>query len=253
MVSTLCLFILLGGGAYAAGRLTKNSVGSRELKPRAVGPANLKNRAVTFRKLHPSAKRRLRGARGAPGPEGAQGPPGDPAAIGLGVVGTANIAPTVPAARVTHDEEQTVEPSETKMLDFDEERYDTAGLHAAATSSRLTAPVPGVYLVTANVEWSPEGPSFEAAGARTILLVRNGNTVIASERQGPTDFDGTGSAENIVQAIATQALLAAGDYVDVRVLHSQLEQLLIVSFSGISSLEISPEFAMTWLAPGPAG
>ena len=36
VVSTLCLFLLLGGGAYAATKLPKNSVGSKQLKNGAV-------------------------------------------------------------------------------------------------------------------------------------------------------------------------------------------------------------------------
>ena len=37
VVSTLCLFLLLGGGAaYAASHLGKNSVGSKQLKKNAV-------------------------------------------------------------------------------------------------------------------------------------------------------------------------------------------------------------------------
>jgi len=258
VVSTLCLFLLLGGGAYAANRLAKNSVGSRELKPRAVGPAHLKNRAVTFRTLHPNARRRLRGARGPegiPGAPGQQGPPGDPAAIGLGVVGTANLAPAIPAVRVTHSLSVGIEGgSLSKPLSFDEERYDTADMHDPAANSRLTAPVAGVYLITGNIEWSSEG-EVETTGTRTVVIVRNDKTVIAQERVDASDFDGTHespSPQNTVQALATQAFLAQGDHVDVRVGHTQMAELVVSTFSTIESLESSPEFAMTWLAPGPA-
>jgi len=208
VVSTLCLFLVLSGGAYAANRLTKNSVGPRELKRGAVGTANIANRAVTLPKLRQSAIRRLRGAKR---PQGIQGPPGDPAAIGAGAVGTGNFAAGIPAARVTHSTEQIVESDLLTTLGFDEERYDTANLHAAGTNSRLTAPVAGVYLITANVEWSGEGASpAEAKGARAVALVR-------------------------IQTIATQALLGAGDYVNVRVYHSQVEELFILSFSALPS------------------
>lgn len=36
VVSTVCLFIVLGGGAYAASQLPKGSVGSAQLKRNAV-------------------------------------------------------------------------------------------------------------------------------------------------------------------------------------------------------------------------
>ncbi len=62
VVSTLCLFLLLGGGAaYAGGHLGKNSVGSKQLKKNAVtaakirknsvGSAKIKKRAVTTAKI----------------------------------------------------------------------------------------------------------------------------------------------------------------------------------------------------------
>lgn len=51
VVSTLCLFILLGGGAYAATTLPNNSVGTKQLKNGAVGTSKLHNGAVTGAKV----------------------------------------------------------------------------------------------------------------------------------------------------------------------------------------------------------
>jgi hypothetical protein len=52
VVSTLCLFLLLGGGAaYAASQLAKNSVGSKQLKKNAVTTAKIKNQAITGAKI----------------------------------------------------------------------------------------------------------------------------------------------------------------------------------------------------------
>ena len=51
VVSTLCLFLVLGGGAYAAIKLPKNSVGSKQLKKNAVTTSKIKNAAVTGEKL----------------------------------------------------------------------------------------------------------------------------------------------------------------------------------------------------------
>lgn len=68
VASTLCLFLLLGGGtAFAATELAKNSVGTKQLKNKAVTPA----------KLSKAAKATLTGPRGATGPAGPQGPKGD--------------------------------------------------------------------------------------------------------------------------------------------------------------------------------
>jgi hypothetical protein len=52
VVSTLCLFLLLGGAsAFAATKLVKNSVGATQIKKNAVVTAKIKNAAVTTSKL----------------------------------------------------------------------------------------------------------------------------------------------------------------------------------------------------------
>lgn len=56
VVSTLCLFLLLGGAsAFAATKLAKNSVGATQIKKSAVVTAKIKNAAVTNSKLADNA------------------------------------------------------------------------------------------------------------------------------------------------------------------------------------------------------
>lgn len=56
VVSSLCLFLLLGGGAaVAASQLGKNSVGSKQLKKSSVTTAKIKNYAVTGAKIRDGA------------------------------------------------------------------------------------------------------------------------------------------------------------------------------------------------------
>jgi hypothetical protein len=70
VISTICLFLLLGGGAaYAASQLAKNSVGTKQLK----------NGSVTAAKLNPKTKTALAGAVGPQGIPGAKGDAGAPA------------------------------------------------------------------------------------------------------------------------------------------------------------------------------
>jgi hypothetical protein len=82
VVSTLCLFVLLGGSAYAA-----NKVGSKQIADNSVQGKDIKNGSITGKDV----KRRSltaglfkagqlpRGATGPQGPQGAQGAPGTPA------------------------------------------------------------------------------------------------------------------------------------------------------------------------------
>ncbi len=51
VVSTLCLFIVLGGGAYAASKLKNNSVTTQKIRNGAVSNSKLADGAVTSSKL----------------------------------------------------------------------------------------------------------------------------------------------------------------------------------------------------------
>src|SRR5215204_2347403 len=82
VVSSLALFLALGGTSYAL-TLPRNSVGSKQIRPRAVGTSELrtgavrtgdvKDRSLGVRDLSLSARSSLRGT---PGPVGPTGPPG---------------------------------------------------------------------------------------------------------------------------------------------------------------------------------
>ena len=52
VISTLCLFLLVGGGsAFAASQLGKNSVGSKQPQKNAVTSAKIKKNAITGAKV----------------------------------------------------------------------------------------------------------------------------------------------------------------------------------------------------------
>jgi hypothetical protein len=92
LVSSLCLFLLLGSGvAYAAGHLAKNSVGTRQLKNDSVTAAKIEDGAVTGAKVKDGSlgaadlapgtiPAGAAGTAGPAGPASAQGPPGEPGA-----------------------------------------------------------------------------------------------------------------------------------------------------------------------------
>ncbi|MFT3866150.1 MAG: hypothetical protein QM729_17935 [Solirubrobacterales bacterium] len=85
VAATLALFLALGGAAYAATRLPRNSVGN----------AQLRKSAVTASKIAKKTRRQLRGDRGPTGPQGktgktgARGPQGKTGATGAAGSGPA--------------------------------------------------------------------------------------------------------------------------------------------------------------------
>jgi hypothetical protein len=73
VLALLALFIALGGTSYAALTLPKNSVGTRQIKPRA----------VTLSKFSTSARKSLKGRTGPAGHTGPVGPAGRAGPTGL--------------------------------------------------------------------------------------------------------------------------------------------------------------------------
>src|ERR1700712_4287675 len=72
LIATLALFLALGGAAYAATQLPRNSVGT----------AQLKKGAVTAVKIARQTRQQLIGSRGPTGPQGPTGAPGQTGAQG---------------------------------------------------------------------------------------------------------------------------------------------------------------------------
>jgi hypothetical protein len=68
VVALIALFVALGGGAYAAFKLPKNSVGTKQIKRHAVTPPKLSKKTI----------KQLAGKQGPPGLPGAAGEPGAP-------------------------------------------------------------------------------------------------------------------------------------------------------------------------------
>jgi hypothetical protein len=105
-MSTLAVFIALGGGAYAATSLPRNSVGpaqlrsnavgSSEIRAGAVGSSEIHDRSVAVRDISVGARAALRGV---PGPAGPAGPA---AATYRAAVNTGGGTPAGNAKSVTH-------------------------------------------------------------------------------------------------------------------------------------------------------
>jgi hypothetical protein len=79
VMATFAVFLALGGGAYAATRLPKNSVGTAQIKNRAVTPAKLNRASLAALSTTQSQGGQTgpQGPVGATGPQGLDGPAGD--------------------------------------------------------------------------------------------------------------------------------------------------------------------------------
>jgi len=152
--------------------------------------------------------------------------------IAGGAVGTAKFSGTIPVAKAVGNHQQIATNNTPEVMSFGAEDYDSADLHSTSeNSSRLTAPVAGVYRVATTVSWVASGD-----GIRQIQLVKNGGTVAAFTRQQKEVLES--------QDLSTEVKLAAGDYLEVVVLQFQINS----GFGGIGVFPI--QFTMSWVAPG---
>src|SRR5437762_14239527 len=89
LIAYIALFIALSGTSYAAIKLPRDSVTSRELAPKSVGSSELKDNAVTSRKVKGLLARDFKpgqlgqvAAQGGSATQGPEGPPGPPGPAG---------------------------------------------------------------------------------------------------------------------------------------------------------------------------
>src|SRR3954464_14453563 len=80
-IALLALFVALGGTTYAALKLPKNSVGSKQIKKNAVRSGKVKNGSLLKKDFRagqlPRGRRGLPGTNGQDGQDGAPGAPGE--------------------------------------------------------------------------------------------------------------------------------------------------------------------------------
>ena len=80
VISSIALFVVLGGGAYAATTLPKNSVGAKQIKKNAVSSTKVKDGSLLKKDFKsgqlPAGAAGPAGATGPTGPGGAAGPTG---------------------------------------------------------------------------------------------------------------------------------------------------------------------------------
>jgi hypothetical protein len=152
--------------------------------------------------------------------------------IANGAVGTADLSGTIPAARMGSTNQLAIQDQTFLVFHFPIEAYDTANLHSTSTNtSRLTAPVAGIYRVSAFVTWADDSSSNP--GYRELLLSRNG--------AGSLDFDvGPGLNQERAQHLSTDVSLAEGGYVEIGAYQTSGGVLSITAWS----------FTMSWVAPG---
>lgn len=218
-VAYLALFVALGGTAFAARPLiTGADVQNGSLTDADIAAANKDGAAET-----PSLRTLGSGAR--------------QAMHGNAKLGTSHFSHTIPAVHVFGASQSIPSGGRPTVLDFDGELYDTAALHKSTTdTSRLRAPVAGVYRISANVSWPLSGTGYRDIRLIAIHPGEPATTIASDRRSGFTQPGSTGATETA----STEYKLAAGDSVEVEAGQTSGGALPVSKRS----------YTMSWVAPG---
>lgn len=213
-------------GTYPNPRIATNAVGSGEVQNESLTANDLGPNSVAGSEVQDNSLTALDIA---------------PAAIGNSELGSASVQPqnlaVIPTVRARRTTNQSIADSTTTAFPFNSETWKSvASMHSnSVNNSRLTAPIDGVYLITASVRWQGS-----TVGTRSMFLEVNGTNFIAGSSDTPPD------ANEFTQSATTAYELAAGDFVQVQVTQNRGSPLSVDTVGGS---DLSPAFSMTWLGP----
>jgi hypothetical protein len=116
-------------------------------------------------------------------------------------------AVTVPSCRMRKSAGQTTTSNVSLTIGWDVEDYDTDAMHDPVTNnSRITIRTPGLYRITAVIEWASNATSY-----RRLTMLKNGAYV-----EGGQNTQGAVNGTTTIQQHAFELRLAAGDYIEIQ-------------------------------------
>ena len=208
--------------------LANNAVTGKKVKNGAVGSADVGNDSLTGDDINESTLGKVPSATNADSASSAS-------TVSDNAITTAKFA-TLPAARVTDSDGQSIANSATTAVNLNAETFDTAALHDNVTNNtRLTAPVDGLYYITGSVRWENN-----VAGRRIAMINHSADGQIARDAVSPNNNSTFGPEQDV----DTIYRMTAGQFVELHVFQDSPGALNVVSF-GASS----PVLAMTWIGP----
>lgn len=140
----------------------------------------------------------------------------------------------VPACKAMHNTTQSIGNGAVTTIALNVESFDPTGMHDNATNnSRLTMPIAGIYLITANVQWPT------AAGTRQLKIQRNASQDIAYNW-----VTATTGGQPTHQNLSVLHNFAAADWVEMVVYQDSGGALNLVG-----DATATPYLAAFWIGP----
>lgn len=138
---------------------------------------------------------------------------------------------SIPAASVTIANNINVNNTASTVVPFESKNFDSGNIHnPAINSSRLVAPIDGIYHISAMVTWSSDDNGIRQISVRRNNTIRMGDTRTAA---GITS-----------QSLSGLLQLNKDDFVDLLVFQDSGTTLQLVSGAPV-------KFEMFWVAPSP--
>jgi len=139
-----------------------------------------------------------------------------------GVKGALDFMLSPPRTSVYQTATTTCTTSVATTILFDTETYDTDTMHSTSVNTgRITATTTGLYHVVGQICMASN-----VTGTRSILIVKNGATTIASDRLHSV------VATNAYLDAACDVQLTAGDYVELQMIQTSGGNLATVAGAG---------------------
>lgn len=147
-----------------------------------------------------------------------------------------------PHCALRHSVTQSHATSSTwQALVFDTEDEDTAAMHSTVSNtSRITVPVTGLYVVSAEVTFA-----FNANGLRAVGFRANGSGTSGPNKKGRIQTWGVINSDTYL-SVATTLKLSANDYLEVVAFQNSGAALNLAA----STTECYPYFTATWVGLG---
>jgi hypothetical protein len=140
------------------------------------------------------------------------------------------------AARYTTAAGQSIANAATPIVDFGTKVFDTHNAVTTGASWKFTAPYSGKYRITSSLRYA-NGLAWVAGGGVASLIYKVGSTYASADTMlaAAGTFGSSSPSSNITSTVD----MSAGEYIDIRTLHSESSARALLTSGNYNFVEIT--------------